>query len=935
MQRCRAALVRVGKQKCARALSVSSSRHNRAAPTAAEFSAMSELAEKIVDTAALRHPPDGWIAPTTGDEKRLGRIIATQAPAPSNDKKDFDIFAEAQAVGLGDWLEEEDSSGEMFTPGTFVEMRRNEQATHAVVLGEMSKDNRRHVMALVSSGEVWDPLREDIMFSVPALVAPDLALRCSMLDIAVEESQLNARIKVLQNIRQIERAVEAATTDIIRSSVDVYSIVKSRDPNEWAATTVAEVARLFSSKPTLVTIFATHKYLMDRPEYFVAKHGYILSQAFDVRPASHIATLNAVSEWCRQPSGPIQGFAKRALPIMSANRRLRLQHRNDIPSQRPAKHSWTPEDISILTFLHQTLQPMRSVQRDPYSIGQSAIIHALDPTQTVDDHEVHTTLVDLGVYAPWQDVYSLRRSLELDQEDPQTSSKAKATEALVQRSLSAPPRRGPLGPEDFYASDPLDHLRHDFGDMPVYVIDDAYAQELDDGISVEAVSGEPDSYWLHVHIADPASTVPPAHILSQRAAKQSQSAYFIHRTWPLFPKSLMFSGRPGFTLAHQSENRVLAFSSKIDSNGDLVACVVRPGIARNFVKVTYDEVDLALTGEVMQRFYPFSVPPPPPPKREFSNRQLEDLRTLMMLRNRLAKRRLEKGIIEPNAEAAHLTNFIAPQNIDSPTMRPSEFRGFPEFSYFVTTSSDMARGSRGMVAEAMKLACRTASRWCVERGVDVIRRSASPMAGTPEQLEKLRALRDEEGFVDVALIAAGADGMPVAGYTLKPAAHWSVTVPEGEGYTRATSPLRRYSDLLIHYQIHASLLGKKLPFSRAYLYDYIKWLKHDDQLKKRTETLHQRFWVLMALKRWLEAPRADIPDPTAGLQAIIMRPYRVNTLTNELQSEVRIPSLGIAASLGNIGAREALHWELATSKTVKIDEIKLGVRPTLTVSAVK
>ncbi|KAJ7261722.1 hypothetical protein B0H12DRAFT_1231380 [Mycena haematopus] len=898
---------------------------------------MTELTEKIVDTAALRHPPEGWIAPTTGprrDEKRLGRIIATQTPAPSNDKKDFEVFGEAQAVGLGDWLEEEDSSGEMFTPGTFVEIRRNEQATHAVVLGEMSKDNRKHVMALISTGEVWDPLREDIMFSVPALVAPDLALRCSMLDIAVQESQLNARIKVLQHIRQIERAVEAATTDIIRSPVDIYSIVKSRDPNEWATTTVAEVARLFSSKPTLVAIFATHKYLMDRPECFVAKHGYILSQSFDVRPASHIATLNAVSEWCRQPSGPIQDFAKRALPIISANRRLRSESRDLVPSQRPATHTWTPEDISILTFLHQSLQPMRSIQKDPYSIGQSAIIHALDPKQTVDDHEVHMSLVDLGVYAPWQDVYSLRRSMELDQEDPQTSSRAKATEALVKRSLSTPPRSGPLGPEDFYASDPLDHLRHDFGDMPVYVIDDAYAQELDDGMSVEAIPGEPDTYWVHVHIADPASTIPPTHILAQSAAKQSQSAYFIHRTWPLFPKSVMFSGRPGFTLAHQSENRVLTFSSKVDAKGNLVSCVVRPGIARNFVKLTYDEADIALTGELIPRSYPFSVPPPPPPKREFSDLQLEDLRTLMMLRNRLAKHRLAEGVIEANGETVHLTDFVAPQDIDSPTIRPSEFRGFPEFSYSVTVQSDVARGSRGIVAEAMKLACRTASRWCVERGVDVIRRSASPLSGSPAALEKLRALRDEDGFVDVALIAEGADGMPVADYTLKPAAHWSMTVPDGEGYTRATSPLRRYSDLLIHYQIHASLLGKKPYFSRAYLNDYIKWLKHDDQLKKRTETLHQRFWVLMALKRWLEAPRTDIPDPISGLQAITMRPYRVNSLTNSIQSEVRIPALGIAANLGDIGAKEALNWQLAVSKTVKISEVKLGVRPTLTVSAV-
>ncbi|KAF8206144.1 hypothetical protein K438DRAFT_1577723 [Mycena galopus ATCC 62051] len=898
---------------------------------------MTDLTEKIVDTAALRQPPEGWIAPTTlprAGAKRLGQLIATKsvAAAPSNDKKDFELLGEEQAVALGDWMEEGDNSGEMFTPGTFVEIRRNEQAVHGVVLGEIFRDNRQLVVTLVSSGELWDPLREDIMFSVPALVAPDLALRCSKLEIAVEGSQLNARIKVLQQIRQIERAVEAASTNVRRSTVDVYSIVKSRDPNEWATTTVSEVARLFSTKPTLVDIFATHKYLMDKPQHFVAAHGYMLSQSFDVRPSSHITTINAVTKWCREPSGPIQAFAKKALPIILANRRLRSQTRDAIPSQRPAKHTWSPEDIEILSFLHQALQPLRSTQVDPYSIGQSAVIRALNPDQRVDDHEVHMALVDLGVYAPWQDIYSLRRNMGLDQEDPATSSKAKATEALVKRSLSTPPRSGPLGPEDFYASDPLDHLRHDFGDMTVYVVDDAHAQELDDGISIEAIPGEPDSYWVHVHIADPASTIPPTHILAQRAAKQSQSGYFIHRTWPLFPTSLMFSGRPGFSLAAQSENRVLTFSSKVNADGDLVDCVVRPGIARNFVKVTYDEVDLALGGEIIPRSYPFSVPPPPPPKRQFPARQLEDLRTWKLIQKRLMKYRFARGVIEPNSESPTLTRFVKPQNIDSPTMRPSEFRGFPEFTYSVTAHSDYGRGAQGMVAEAMKLACRTASRWCLERGVDVIRRSASPISGSPAALEKLRSMRDENGFVDIASIAALAFGMPVADYTLSPAAHWAMSVSEGEGYTRATSPLRRYSDLLIHYQIHASLLGQKPKFDRAYLTDYMKWLKNDDQLKKRTDTLHLRFWALMGLRRWLEAPRTDIHDPISDLHAVIMRPYRINTISNSLQSEVRIPALGIAAILGQIPQKHALNWELAVSMPVKIDKVQLGVRPTLTVT---
>jgi hypothetical protein len=303
-----------------------------------------------------------------------------------------------------------------------------------------------------------------------------------------------------------------------------------------------------------------------------------------------------------------------------------------------------------------------------------------------------------------------------------------------------------------------------------------------------------------------------------------------------------------------------------------------------------------------------------------------------MLQNRLIRYRFTRGIIEPNGEAVNLKDFVAPQNIDSPTMRPSEFLGFPEFTYFVTKPNDTMRSSRGLITEAMKLACRTASRWCAERGVDTVRRGASPLTGAPEALEKLRAMRDDLCYVELAELPNLADGMPVAAYSLEPTAHWTLAVPEGEGYTRATSPLRRYSDLLVHYQIHSALLGQKAPFSRAYLEDYIKWLKHDDQLKKRTETLHQRFWVLLALKRWLEAPNRNIDDPLADLHAITMRTLRVNFLTNRLQSEVRIPGLGIAASLEDVDQKHTANWELARSLPVKIDDIKLGVRPTLKVS---
>ncbi|KAJ7649999.1 hypothetical protein FB45DRAFT_858921 [Roridomyces roridus] len=850
---------------------------------------------------------------------------------PSLEKTSFD-------AGMVE-SEEEPAEGS-FIPGTFVEIRRNEVATHGVVVGEKIKNMRAHISALTTGGELWDPLRDDIMFAVPALVAPDVALRCSVDEIALDNTQLTARVQVMQSIRHLERDMEDAMSDIMSREFDVYSRVRSQDPDKWATTTVAEVARMLSDKPNLNTMFAAHKYLMERPEYFLADISYIRSQSFDVRPLSHVQTVTKVTEWSRQDSGPLQDFARRAIPVIAANRQRHAETRNDLAAQSPGKHVWTEDDLTILNFLHQSLQPWRSIQKDPYSIGRSAIVRHLEPSVVVNDSRVHSTVIDLGIYAPWQDISSLRRVLNLDLDPPETSPKVQATNALVQRSLSTPPARGaPLGPEDFYPSDPLETMRHDFGDMPIYVIDDAGAHELDDGISYEAIPEEPGSYWLHAHVADPASLIPPTHILAQRAAQQAETTYLVHRSWPLFPSTLMFAGRPGMSLAQRTErateNRVLTFSSKINADGELVDSLVRPGIARNFVKLSYDEVDLVLTGELMPRMYPFGNPATPPPKPQLSDSQINDLRTLDRIRDTLLRNRFKKGIFESDNAQAKIVNYRMPKGILSPNLsaNTTDYSGFPQYDYWVETSSAQHASSRGLVAEVMKTASRTSSRWCAERGIPVIRRVASQMVASPEALERLLAKRNEHGFVSNTDMLAAASLQAMAGYSLTPGAHWAIGASEGEGYARSTSPLRRFSDLIAHYQIHRALLGQKPHFSTEYLQEYIHKLNVRDTLRKRTEKAHLRTLAFTAIKRWMEAPSTDMPDPLLDLVATQVYPPRFNVLTGAAQADVPVPALGITVLMTELSRKSMENWRVGESVKVRIKEIRMGVQPAMEVVA--
>ena len=56
--------------------------------------------------------------------------------------------------------------------------------------------------------------------------------------------------------------------------------------------------------------------------------------------------------------------------------------------------------------------------------------------------------------------------------------------------------------------------------------------------------------------------------------------------------------------------------------------------------------------------------------------------------------------------------------------------------------------------------------------------------------------------------------MPRSEMSMSPIRHASLGL---ESYVQVTSPIRRYTDLLAHFQIKAHLQGEKLPFSREEL----------------------------------------------------------------------------------------------------------------------
>jgi exoribonuclease II len=776
------------------------------------------------------------------------------------------------------------------------------------------------------------------MFTIPFLVHRDAAIRCGMDQIATKKSEVLARVEVLKRIRDLERSVEHAYNVIGSINLSLYAHVKSPNPNEWSEITVTQAVPLLCPRadpasPT--TILAVHKYLMMQPKYYVADPtNYAASQTFAVRPQSHIDEIEAIDKMrIEGRRAAFKTFGLKSQKIIADNRKRAAESRNEPPSEvRGQEVVYSDDDLVILSFLLNACRPTRSIQSDPYSLGVASILKHIDKDiPQIHGGVLHQVLIDLGVLPQWADMVSRKRDLGLDQCSEADSPRVKAQNALVTKALSAPrtsPTNQPLGPEDLYPTDMAESIRHDFGNMPVYVLDDGHAEELDDGISIESIPSEPTSAWVHVHIADPTSILPPEHVFAQQARNQLETRYFIHRTWPMLPHLLL---RKGLSLGTgtQGAERVLTFSFKINGEGEMVGYNVRPGIVRNLHIIPYDAADHAVVGKVFARFnYPFGGgpdPTPPSPSIELDQVHLKNLRALKSIADLLIAHRLRSPAFNADITARELTmSSKLPSQDYHPSATPTFFRGFPNLTYGVLDSRHSNVGCRQMVAELMRLACWAASRWCSDRDVPVVRRWAPPyLVPSSANLPDLLALRSATGYVDYGRALRYEIIIPPAQYTLEPKGHWSIAIPEGEGYLRVTSPLRRYADMLAHWQINYSLLNKKLPFSMESLQRFIDFAAIRSRMQRREDIRHQTFWALQFIRRWMEDPRRreDEDDPLQSLVGIPFNLPLLNFTTKEFVCGVRLQALGIEALLF---VKEKEDIRIGEEVNVRIKEIVLG-----------
>jgi exoribonuclease-2 len=776
------------------------------------------------------------------------------------------------------------------------------------------------VVTLDGHGQINYFMSNDVTFAYPSFVDKELVAQAGPHTIIPEnEMQAEARIEITKRLREVVTAIEKRKPRLLAHADRLHKSLVSNDPDAWAEVSVKDASVLFWGKNAarpgsrgFYHMLAVHQFMMDDGlRYMAADSEDRSTQKFLVRPTNHILLFEEVSEWIRRSHKSFEDFATKARSIIETSRTLAKESRGSPPKREStAMPDFTESDLKYIAFVQHSLLRRRFYQRDPYAPIMPALIKKVgcyegDVTSSI----LYKFIQEIGVIPPWSErsaayIGTLRRSLPLGPVGE--SAEEKYADAHASQLL----KYFPLRPDTdiLPCADGLDSVRHDFDQLPVYTVDDAGAEELDDGISIEPIAGSPGCHWLHVHVADPTSLIRYGDPLAIVAEHRNSSVYLPHRTWPMIPTQVALSRFSlGASMKAGRPQPVLTFSAKIDGDGEIVGHKVTAGYVRNIQVVTYDDVNRALGHQVALPSYPFGDPPPMSEviAPTISVDHQENLHTLQEVASRIRQRRLATPSLNWSVSTCDIK--VSPKPLpwapSSPT-RPILYSGFPSLHFSVNSTAQTE--AQLIIEVCMITAGKVAARFCQENGVPILYRTGGPPeggGGSDQSLADVLATRDPiTGISDVYTALRSGLVLPSAEYSVTPGNHWAMGIVDDIGYSRVTSPLRRYSDMICHWQIKQKLLPlnsqPSYPFSTEALQDVTSELTFREASIRRGDKGSRSGWALTFIQRWMEEGRTvDGKDPLNPVEARVTRPALWDIIQSAWMTDVNLPSLGISAIL--------------------------------------
>lgn len=333
--------------------------------------------------------------------------------------------------------------------------------------------------------------------------------------------------------------------------------------------------------------------------------------------------------------------------------------------------------------------------------------------------------------------------------------------------------------------------RLDLTHLKLYTIDDESTTEIDDGLSLEFLENGQQRLWIH--IADPTRLLSPGDELDLEARKRTTTVYLPTGMIPMFPPELATGP---MSLNQGQQCSALSFSVILDETGAVSDYSIHISTVKPTYRLTYDDVDEML---------------------ELGIQAEPEINAIAQLAKLRQKWRQTQGAI-----AIFMPESVIKVNGD-------------DIKIYVIDDSP----ARELVAEMMILAGELAARYGQAHSLPIpYRHQPQPELPPEEELLAVPA--------GPARACAVRRCMPRSEMNLTPGRHSSLGL---EAYTQVTSPIRRYTDLLTHFQIKAHLRGEPLPFSAQEMQDIVMCLGTSVREASSVERQTNRYWGLEYLRR--------------------------------------------------------------------------------------
>ncbi len=287
-----------------------------------------------------------------------------------------------------------------------------------------------------------------------------------------------------------------------------------------------------------------------------------------------------------------------------------------------------------------------------------------------------------------------------------------------------------------------DSKREDLRQLDIFTIDGPLTRDFDDALSIESTS---DSITLGIHISDVADVISPDSPLDEEASQRGSSLYLPRHHIPMIPQNL---SQDTLSLRAGCDRQAISLISRLDRSGNLLDYRFVLSLVNVKRQLTYDQVNEIYMKE------------------------------------------------SPLEEAHQLSEFMRQRRIDQGSLILSLPEVYVRINPDFSLSLEMVEQntpSRMMVAEFMIFYNWLAARFCRDHDIPVLYR------GQQEPSEKLSI--NEAGYV--YFVFKQRRKLNPLMIDTEPRSHTGLGL---DVYTNASSPIRRYLDLVVQRQIRGYLI---------------------------------------------------------------------------------------------------------------------------------